>query len=105
MKFNDVCSMVNDGLSVKVPDGFAKTVREAVASSDLRMFARWRINAATRNPKQLAKIYAGVLDDAMEAGLCSGEDTEDGFDWNSLLAFIQQLLPVILQIISIFSAI
>ncbi len=38
---------------------------------------------------------AGLVRDA-----AAGE--RDGFDWESLLAFIKELLPVILQLISIF---
>jgi len=102
MQFSEVCTAVDAGRWVEVPEGFAATVRKAVAESGLRLVPRWRVNVATRNPRQLAKIYAGTLDEAIAAGICQASDTTDGFDWNSLLAFIKELLPVILKIIALF---
>ena len=107
MKFQDVCSAAEAGRPVQVPDGFADSVVRAATAArkdrEIGLFQFWRIQAALRSPRQLARIYAGVIDEAMSAGLCMGDMEADGFDWNSLLAFIEKLLPLILQLISIFS--
>lgn len=107
MKFQDVCGSVEAGRPVAVPDGFAASVLKAAVAArkdrEIGLFQFWRIQAALRNQRQLSRIYAGVIDEAMSAGLCSSDAEADGFDWNSLLAFIEKLLPLILQLISIFS--
>lgn len=107
MKISEVCGAVEAGQPVAVPLEFAESVCSAAAAArknrEIGLIQMWRINAATRNPRQLAKIYAGVCDEAMQAGLFASEDDEYGIDWSSLLAFIEKLLPLILQLISIFS--
>lgn len=107
MKFQDVCGSVEAGRPVAVPDGFAASVLKAAVAArkdrEIGLFQFWRIQAALRNQRQLSRIYAGVIDEAISAGLCASDAEADGFDWNSLLAFIEKLLPLILQLISIFS--
>ena len=106
MKFGDVCGAVDSGRPVAVPDGFSHAVLSAADSArrsgDLRWMQHKRIKAAVRNPRKLAEIYAGVVDDALAAGEIAASAEADGFDWDSLLAFIERLLPFILQLISIF---
>ena len=101
MKFGEVCGAVEAGRPVRVPDGFGEAVRQAAAGE--RFLVRARINMATRNPRQLAKIYAGVTEAAVDAGMVDANASADGFDWTTLLAFIERLIPLILQLISLFS--
>jgi hypothetical protein len=107
MKHSEICLAVEANQPVLVPDGFAKAVRQAAEAArfagDLGPVQQWRINRATRNPRQLARIYAGTVHEAMAAGSLTDADDVYGFDWQSLLAFLKDFLPVILQIISIFS--
>ena len=54
--------------------------------------------------KQLAEVQAAVVDQAVtEAKLPRGADANvNAIDWTSILAFIQQLMPFILQLIALF---
>ena len=107
LRLSDVCSAVERGLPVAVPGDFAAAVREAArqARVDRRigLIQHWRINAATRNPRQLQRIYAGVIDESIAAGVATADQSADGFDWTNLISFIERLLPLILQLISLFS--
>ena len=64
--------------------------------------ARVRMAIAFR-ADAMAEAQACCLDQAVNDGLMrSPADADlDGFDWTQLLAFIKELLPLILQIISI----
>jgi hypothetical protein len=64
--------------------------------------ARVRMAIAFR-PDAMAEAQACCLDQAVNDGLMRspGDGDLDGFDWTQLLAFIKELLPMILQIISI----
>jgi hypothetical protein len=107
MKHSEICAAVEANQPVRVPDGFAVAVRQAAAIArergEIGPVQNWRVNRATRNQRQLAKIYAGTVHEAMQAGLVDDNQDVYGFDWQSLLAFLKDFLPVILQIISIFS--
>lgn len=107
MKHSEICQAVEANQPVLVPEGFAEAVRKAASSArvqgDIGPVQQWRINRATRNSRQLARIYAGTVHEAMVAGVLTDADDVYGFDWQSLLAFLKDFLPVILQIISIFS--
>lgn len=64
--------------------------------------ARIRMAIAFR-PDAMAEAQACCFDQAINDGLMrGGSDSDlDGFDWTQLLAFIKELLPLIMQIISI----
>jgi hypothetical protein len=65
--------------------------------------ARIRMAIAFR-PDAMAEAQACCLDQAINDGLMrspEGDADLDGFDWTQLLAFIKELLPMILQIISV----
>ena len=106
MKFNDVCGAVDAGRPVSVPESFSVAVISAAETArkggEIGWFSLWRIRAAVRSPRKLAKIYGGVCDEAIAAGIASGTEDADGFDWENILAFIERLLPLILQLISLF---
>ena len=109
MRFNDVCGAVEAGRPVAVPDGFVKSIEKAAAKArkdrDIGLVQHWRIQSAINRPRTAAKIYAGVVDEGLAAGVLLADGDADGFDWDSLLAFIEKLLPLILQIISMFNTI
>jgi hypothetical protein len=68
--------------------------------------ARVRLAIAFR-PRAVAEVQGCVVDEACRAGKMSADAAAaadgDGFDWNALLEFIRNLLPLILEIIKIFS--
>ena len=106
MKFSDVCGAVDAGRPVSEPESFSTAVISSAETArqqgELGWFSLWRIRAAVRSPRKLARIYGGVCDEAVAAGVAMGGDSADGFDWENILAFIQRLLPLILQLIAIF---
>lgn len=68
--------------------------------------ARIRLAIAFR-PRAVAEVQGCVIDEACQAGKMTRDAAAaadgDGFDWNALLEFIRNLLPLILEIIKIFS--
>ena len=105
--FGEVTRDMERGRAVAVPEGFRATFRAAVAEArsnrEIGLIQNWRLNAASNNPRQLQRIYAGVVDEGIRAGTMDPEASTYGFDWESILAFIRELIPLILQLISIFS--
>lgn len=89
--------------------GFRETLLSAAyeerKSGRLGWFKYAKIQIASNNPETLEEIQSAVLEQAVRAGKIAPQAAEDpsAFDWSSLLAFIKELLPLILQIISIFS--
>lgn len=87
---------------------FKKTLDEAAAqafkSGEITRWQLARIRMAIRfRPEAVAEIQAAVVDDAVAAGrMAPGDAISAAFDWTKLLDFIKQLLPIILQLISIF---
>lgn len=57
-------------------------------------------------PRAVAEAQQACIDEGIKAGIIKDgvAAANDSFDWESLLAFIQALLPIILEIISIFSS-
>jgi hypothetical protein len=106
MNPSDLCSAVEQGRTVAVPANFRSAVRGAIQearnSREIGLIQYWRLMNAVNSPRQLSKIYAGVVDEAIACGEMSEATDLDGFDWDSLLAFIERLLPLILQLIAIF---
>jgi hypothetical protein len=104
--FDDICKSVESDRPVAVPNGFRDVVLEAAkqarADRQIGLIQYWRIKAAANNPRQLPRIYAGVIDEGIAAGVIDGDASADGFDWDQLLAFIERLIPVILKLIALF---
>lgn len=84
---------------------FAKAIDQARAEGQLSWGQAFRLKVAARNPSRVAEIKQAIADSAVDEGKYKSAASimAPGFDWNSLLAFIKELLPLILQIISIFS--
>jgi hypothetical protein len=67
--------------------------------------ARIRLAVMLR-PRVIAECQSCVMDEGIQRGIVpsSAADNVSAFDWTQLLAFIKELLPMILQIISLFSS-
>jgi hypothetical protein len=79
---------------------FKRVMFEAIQNSDVSVRDKMRLRMAVRfNPQRIAEI---VHEEALIDGCCSTEDLA-AVDWDALLAFIEKLIPLILQIISLFS--
>lgn len=66
--------------------------------------ARLRLAIALR-PRAIAEAQACCASEAYNAGLIADASIGEnyGFDWTNLLAFIKEFLPLILEIIKMFS--
>jgi hypothetical protein len=54
-------------------------------------------------PDKVKEMQSLVTENAVAAGVMKYGDAEDtAFDWTALIAFIKELLPLILQILSFF---
>jgi hypothetical protein len=106
VKCSDICAAVESNRPVSVPDGFGKAVRDAASKArsarEIGLIQQWRINSATRNTRQLQRMYAGVIDEGLAAGVLDANDAADGIDWENLLSFIERLIPLLLKLISLF---
>jgi len=83
--------------------------KAAVQAFKSKKISRWdlaRIRMAIAfRPAAMAEAQACCIDQAVNDGVIrSGSDgAADGFDWTNLLAFLEGLLPLILELIKIFS--
>lgn len=57
------------------------------------------LSFASRSPKVLEQIQGAVHEQAIAEGLA----TAQAIDWDALLAFIEKLIPIIIQLIDLFS--
>jgi hypothetical protein len=79
----------------------------AVQARDDGTISGWELfrirTISALQPGKLRDAQDAVVDNACAAGLMLDSDAEsDGFDWTSLLAFIKEFLPILLQILAIF---
>lgn len=89
-------------------DAMLKRVREAIAESDqIGPFRKWIIQRRLKRQHVAVAVTDYVTSEAMAEGyivMAAGDDGEvvARVDLDGILAFIERLLPVILQIISLF---
>jgi D-aminopeptidase len=81
---------------------FDKAVSQAVKDKEITRGQAMRLRIPS--PARRRKLRTYCSQQAEMAGLVpsAGRADADGFDWESLLSFIKELLPIIMQIISIF---
>jgi hypothetical protein len=90
---------------------FVNTLRAAAREAyNDREISRWelaRINlASVFRRRALAEAQECVIAEAVQSGRFSASEEEmrgPGFDWDALLNFIRELLPLIMEIISLFN--
>jgi len=88
-------------------------VTAAIDKSDLRPLKKRRLKNALRRPAVAEQVTDWVTSNAIYEGIITinptpvygadGEPDLIGVDWDSLLAFIEKLIPLILQLIELFS--
>jgi len=80
-----------------------EAARKARSSGELERGEYVRIWLASLNPKNVEKCQQFVEDEAAAAGVSLPKSNgADAPDWTSILEFIKTLLPLILQLISLF---
>jgi len=73
--------------------------RKAREAGDITPGQFFLLSAASRNPGTLDKMQAAVHEAAIEEGLA----TAQAIDWDQLIGFIEKLIPIIIQLIDLFS--
>lgn len=72
--------------------------RKARDSGEITAIEFFMLSAASRNPRVLDKMQAAVHEAAIEEGLA----TAQAIDWDSLISFIEKLIPIIIKLIDLF---
>jgi len=72
--------------------------RNARDSGQITGLEFFLLSAASRNPATLEKMQAAVHEAAIEEGLA----TTQAIDWDSLIEFIEKLIPIIIKLIELF---
>ena len=91
-------------------DRTMELVREAVRDSDLRPRRKARMLRLLKYPSVQDRVKMFVTGSAIDAGeidtqiivMPDGSIAMPAIDWDNLLSFIERLLPLILQLISLF---
>ena len=77
-----------------------KSGEQAVRSGELSRMDLMRLRLATMSPKVLEKMHQAAAEQVLSDGMAA---SYGAIDWNQLLAFIKELLPIILELIKLFS--
>lgn len=72
--------------------------RQARDSGQITSLEFFLLSAASRNPATLERMQAAVHEAAIEEGLA----TTQAIDWDSLITFIEKLIPIIIKLIELF---
>jgi hypothetical protein len=84
--------------------GFRKalisTAEQAVKSGEISRVELFKLRVATMNPKVLKQMHQACAEQVLSDGKAK---SFSAIDWSKLIEIIKELLPVILQIISLFS--
>lgn len=76
---------------------FLKAVDEAQDEGTIGPMKARMARRIANNPRRLAAVEAECCEEAMAAGFASAGGP-GAFDWNALLAFLKELLPIILAL-------
>lgn len=76
-----------------------EAARNARKSGEITSIQFFMLSAASRNPNVLDKMQQAVHEAAIEEGLA----TAQAIDWAGLISFIEKLIPIIIQLIDLFS--
>lgn len=79
---------------------FLSAVKEARESDQISALQHGRLVIASLRPRELANIEAWCHENAVQEGLA----TPSAIDWDNLIAFIEKLIPLIIQLIDLFGA-
>ena len=80
---------------------FLKAVDEARNEGDIGPLQAMKARRIANNPARLAKVEAACCEEASAAGFANSGPDVGGFDWNALLAFLKELLPIILALFNV----
>lgn len=76
-----------------------KAARNACAKDKITVAEYFKIAAMSRVPKVLANLEASIHEAAIEEGIATAQAP----DWDAIIDFIEKLIPLIIQLIDLFS--
>lgn len=77
-----------------------KAGEQALKAGELSRLDLMRLRLATMAPKVLEKMHQAAAEQVLSDGLCA---SYGAIDWTQLIAFIKEILPIILELIKLFS--
>lgn len=78
---------------------FLKAAKEARDKGDITPLQHGRLVVTAMRPRELANIQAWVHENAIQEGMATTQSP----DWDALLEFLEKLIPLIIQLIDLFS--
>lgn len=80
-----------------------KAAEEAHDTGEITRGDLFRLRFASLRPQVAAQLERCCAEQAELEGIMPAGSSFNAFDWTTLLAFIRELLPLILELIKIFS--
>lgn len=77
-----------------------KAGEQAVKAGELSRLDLMRLRLATMAPRVLEQIHQAAAEQVLSDGLSA---SYGAIDWTKLLAFVKELIPLILELIKLFS--
>lgn len=78
---------------------FLDAATQALRDKEINRFQHGRLIISSLRPRELANIQAWVHQNAIQEGLATAASP----DWEAIIAFIKELIPLIVQLIDLFS--
>ena len=90
----------------RLPEGYEE-IMEAVESArkdgEIGVLEYWRIKQRCKNEDCCREVREAILHEAKSARIPMASKDNGAPDWSSILEFIKQLIPLILQIVKLFA--
>ena len=80
-------------------NALVKAAEAAFEAGEIDRLDLWRVRFAMLSPRARRMAEQFAIDHAKEHGIKLPKSSNGAFDWSALLAFLQALLPLILQLI------
>ena len=77
---------------------FLKAVDEARADGEIGPFQAMRARLIAGNPRRLSDVQKKCCEEAAYQGYAVPAAGDGAFDWTAFLAFLKELLPIILAL-------
>lgn len=86
------------GRKLNFRQALMKAAGNAHRNGDVTILEYFAVARSSLNPTKLAEMQQSIHEAAVQVGLA----TATAIDWDSLIAFIEKLLPIILKLIDLF---
>lgn len=91
-------------LQARKQEELYKVLAQAISKSELGPFQRAVLRIRCRNATVLFEVQQFILEQAVQESVLTASQASEptSIDWDKLLEFITKLIPLILQLISMF---